>query len=229
MRSAAPPAGSASSSGRGSAAAAAREWIEDAWFDLLRQLAWWVGARAGLRRGARIWRATATSAEPDSSTSARAYPWCPRAAGRRSRGPGSSARCAAGTAPPRRCPPGRIISSAATCSLTNSVIGVSTNAGRERRHLDPLAGDLLLGRLAEADHRRLGRRVDREPRLAGLAGDRGRVDDQRLAVLGAGLAQHRQALARHQDHRAQVDPELHVEVLGRRARPSPRRSRPRRC
>ena len=55
MRSAAPPAGSASSSGRGSAAAAVREWIEDAWFDLLRQVAWWVGARAGLRKGARIW------------------------------------------------------------------------------------------------------------------------------------------------------------------------------
>jgi cellulose synthase/poly-beta-1,6-N-acetylglucosamine synthase-like glycosyltransferase len=33
-----------------------REWIEDAWFDLLRQIAWWLGARAGLRRGARIWR-----------------------------------------------------------------------------------------------------------------------------------------------------------------------------
>jgi cellulose synthase/poly-beta-1,6-N-acetylglucosamine synthase-like glycosyltransferase len=33
------------------------EWIEDAWFDLLRQLAWWIGARAGLRRGARIWQA----------------------------------------------------------------------------------------------------------------------------------------------------------------------------
>jgi cellulose synthase/poly-beta-1,6-N-acetylglucosamine synthase-like glycosyltransferase len=32
-----------------------RAWIEDAWFDLLRQLAWWVGARAGLRRGAGIW------------------------------------------------------------------------------------------------------------------------------------------------------------------------------
>jgi cellulose synthase/poly-beta-1,6-N-acetylglucosamine synthase-like glycosyltransferase len=31
------------------------EWIEDAWFDLLRQLAWWIGARVGLRRGARIW------------------------------------------------------------------------------------------------------------------------------------------------------------------------------
>jgi cellulose synthase/poly-beta-1,6-N-acetylglucosamine synthase-like glycosyltransferase len=31
-------------------------WIEDAWFDLLRQLGWWIGARAGLRKGARIWR-----------------------------------------------------------------------------------------------------------------------------------------------------------------------------
>ena len=39
-----------------------REWIEDAWFDLLRQVAWWVGARAGLRRGSRIWRG-APSAE----------------------------------------------------------------------------------------------------------------------------------------------------------------------
>jgi len=34
-----------------------RAWIEDAWFDFLRQLAWWVGARAGLRRGARVWTA----------------------------------------------------------------------------------------------------------------------------------------------------------------------------
>jgi cellulose synthase/poly-beta-1,6-N-acetylglucosamine synthase-like glycosyltransferase len=33
-----------------------REWIEDAWFDLLRQIAWWSGLRAGLRRGARIWK-----------------------------------------------------------------------------------------------------------------------------------------------------------------------------
>jgi cellulose synthase/poly-beta-1,6-N-acetylglucosamine synthase-like glycosyltransferase len=31
-------------------------WIEDAWFDLLRQIAWYAGARAGLRRGARIYR-----------------------------------------------------------------------------------------------------------------------------------------------------------------------------
>jgi cellulose synthase/poly-beta-1,6-N-acetylglucosamine synthase-like glycosyltransferase len=35
----------------------ATQWIEDAWYDLLRQIAWWVGARAGLRRGARIWSA----------------------------------------------------------------------------------------------------------------------------------------------------------------------------
>jgi cellulose synthase/poly-beta-1,6-N-acetylglucosamine synthase-like glycosyltransferase len=33
-----------------------REWIEDAWFDLMRQIAWWIGTRAGLRRGAQIWR-----------------------------------------------------------------------------------------------------------------------------------------------------------------------------
>jgi cellulose synthase/poly-beta-1,6-N-acetylglucosamine synthase-like glycosyltransferase len=34
-----------------------RAWIEDAWFDFLRQLAWWIGARLGLRRGGRIWSA----------------------------------------------------------------------------------------------------------------------------------------------------------------------------
>ena len=34
------------------------EWIEDAWYDLLRQVAWWAGARAGLRKGARIWGAS---------------------------------------------------------------------------------------------------------------------------------------------------------------------------
>jgi glycosyltransferase involved in cell wall biosynthesis len=43
------------------------EWIEDAWFDFLRQLAWWIGARVGLRRGARIWRPGA-STRPDTST-----------------------------------------------------------------------------------------------------------------------------------------------------------------
>jgi cellulose synthase/poly-beta-1,6-N-acetylglucosamine synthase-like glycosyltransferase len=31
-------------------------WIEDAWYDLMRQVAWWTGARAGLRKGARIWK-----------------------------------------------------------------------------------------------------------------------------------------------------------------------------
>ena len=44
-----------------------RQWIEDAWFDFLRQLAWWTGARIGLRRGARIWRLN-PEAEPESST-----------------------------------------------------------------------------------------------------------------------------------------------------------------
>ncbi len=32
-----------------------RRWIEDAWFDLMRQIAWWIGVRAGLRRGRNIW------------------------------------------------------------------------------------------------------------------------------------------------------------------------------
>jgi cellulose synthase/poly-beta-1,6-N-acetylglucosamine synthase-like glycosyltransferase len=44
-----------------------REWIEDAWFDFLRQLAWWIGARIGLRRGARIW-GPATGGPPETST-----------------------------------------------------------------------------------------------------------------------------------------------------------------
>jgi cellulose synthase/poly-beta-1,6-N-acetylglucosamine synthase-like glycosyltransferase len=39
-------------------------WIEDAWFDLLRQVAWYAGARAGLRRGARIWRDHPDAFEP---------------------------------------------------------------------------------------------------------------------------------------------------------------------
>jgi cellulose synthase/poly-beta-1,6-N-acetylglucosamine synthase-like glycosyltransferase len=32
------------------------EYLEDAWFGLLRQLAWWSGGWAGLLRGARMWR-----------------------------------------------------------------------------------------------------------------------------------------------------------------------------
>jgi cellulose synthase/poly-beta-1,6-N-acetylglucosamine synthase-like glycosyltransferase len=44
-----------------------RSWIEDAWFDLLRQIAWWIGVRAGLRRGARIW-GPATASPPEAST-----------------------------------------------------------------------------------------------------------------------------------------------------------------
>jgi cellulose synthase/poly-beta-1,6-N-acetylglucosamine synthase-like glycosyltransferase len=34
------------------------EWVEDAWFDLLRQIAWWSGLRAGLVRGKSIWPAS---------------------------------------------------------------------------------------------------------------------------------------------------------------------------
>src|SRR5262249_52496911 len=32
------------------------EWVEDPWFDLMRQFVWWPGPRAGLIRGSRIWR-----------------------------------------------------------------------------------------------------------------------------------------------------------------------------
>jgi glycosyltransferase involved in cell wall biosynthesis len=36
-----------------------REWVEDAWFGLMRQVAWYFGARWGMRRGARIFRGEA--------------------------------------------------------------------------------------------------------------------------------------------------------------------------
>ena len=61
----------------------------------------------------------------------------------------------------------------------------------------------------------LGRRVDVEPRLARLAGDRRGVDDERVAVLGPRGAQQVRALAVEEDHRAQVQVELHVDPLGR--------------
>ena len=70
-----------------------------------------------------------------------------------------------------------------------------------------------MGRLAQADDRRLGGRVGREPRLSELAGDRRRVHHQRLAVLGARLLEHGNRLAQRQVHGAQVDVELHVELL----------------
>jgi cellulose synthase/poly-beta-1,6-N-acetylglucosamine synthase-like glycosyltransferase len=47
-----------------------RRWIEDAYYDLLRQLAWWFGARAGLRRGARIWRSSAAPPSQPGGSSA---------------------------------------------------------------------------------------------------------------------------------------------------------------
>src|ERR1700761_8369501 len=59
--------------------------------------------------------------------------------------------------------------------------------GRERRAGDPVFADLALGGEAEVQHRGLRRAVDREPRLARFAGDRGHVEDQRLAVLLARL------------------------------------------
>ena len=80
---------------------------------------------------------------------------------------------------------GRIMSSAGTCRLTKSVIGVSTNAGHSAHRLDALAVELLVHRLGEADDGVLRGRVDRQPRLAALAGDRRGVDDERVVVLGA--------------------------------------------
>src|SRR6201996_838082 len=76
--------------------------------------------------------------------------------------------------------------------------------GGERRAGDPLFAHLALGGGAEVDQRGLGRAVDREPGLAPFAGDRGGVDDQRLAVLEARLSQHRHRFARAEDGRAQV-------------------------
>jgi cellulose synthase/poly-beta-1,6-N-acetylglucosamine synthase-like glycosyltransferase len=43
------------------------QWIEDAWYDLIRQVAWWTGVRVGLRKGAKIWREPQTPPEPAGS------------------------------------------------------------------------------------------------------------------------------------------------------------------
>ncbi|MET0729757.1 MAG: glycosyltransferase, partial [Solirubrobacterales bacterium] len=53
-----------------------REWVGDAWFGLMRQLAWYVGARAGMRRGALIFRG---EADLRSAEGGPAYPEPPRA------------------------------------------------------------------------------------------------------------------------------------------------------
>jgi cellulose synthase/poly-beta-1,6-N-acetylglucosamine synthase-like glycosyltransferase len=53
---------SAKARGRGES-----RWIEDAWYDLLRQVAWWVGARAGLRKGSRIWQPPDAAADESSA------------------------------------------------------------------------------------------------------------------------------------------------------------------
>ena len=65
--------------------------------------------------------------------------------------------------------------------LTKSVIGVSTNAGHSAVDLMPERAELAVHRLREADDAELRRRVDAQPRLALLAGDRRRVDDERVA------------------------------------------------
>lgn len=53
-----------------------REWVEDAWFGLMRQVAWYAGARAGMRRGARIFRGEADARRDDGGPG---YPEPPRA------------------------------------------------------------------------------------------------------------------------------------------------------
>ena len=53
-----------------------REWVEDAWFGLMRQLTWYAGARAGMRRGARIFRGEADARREGGGP---AYPEPPRA------------------------------------------------------------------------------------------------------------------------------------------------------
>ena len=102
-------------------------------------------------------------------------------------------------------------------------------AGADRRHLDARLRQLLVRRLAEPDDAELRRRVGGEPALAELAGDRGGVGDQRLAVLGARLLQHRDALAHHEVDGAQVHVELHVELLRLVVLDRARRSQRRRC
>ena len=75
---------------------------------------------------------------------------------------------------------GVIISSAGTGSLTKSVIGVSTNAGHSAVDLMPSGASSLFIACVKPTTRALGGAVDRQPRLAALAGDRRRVDDQRV-------------------------------------------------
>jgi glycosyltransferase involved in cell wall biosynthesis len=53
-----------------------REWVEDAWFSLIRQIAWYAGARAGMRRGARVF---AGEARARTERGGPAYPEPPRA------------------------------------------------------------------------------------------------------------------------------------------------------
>ena len=88
-------------------------------------------------------------------------------------------------------------------------------AGAQRERLDALGVELLVHRLRPAHDRELRGAVDRQPRLAGLAGDRRGVDHERVAVLGAGAAQHVGALAVEEDDRAQVEVDLHVDLLRR--------------
>ena len=114
----------------------------------------------------------------------------------------------------------RIISSAGTCVADPLGHRRLDEARAQRERLDALAVELLVHRLRPADDGELRGAVDRQPRLARLAGDRGGVDDERVPVLGAGRAQHVGALAVEEDDRAQVEVELHVDPLRLRARPT---------
>ena len=91
---------------------------------------------------------------------------------------------------------GWIISSFGTSPSTQSVMARGHEPGAEGGHLDAVLGQLLVERLAQPDHAELRGRVGRQPALAVLAGDRGGVHHQRLAVLGARLLQQRDRLAR---------------------------------
>ncbi len=91
-------------------------------------------------------------------------------------------------------------------------------ARREDRELDARVPRLGLRGLGQRVDAGLRRRVERHARRAALGRQRRDVDDERLAVLVAGLGQHRQRGADGEEHRAQVDLEVAVEHLGRHPR-----------
>src|SRR5258708_10102708 len=87
--------------------------------------------------------------------------------------------------------------------------------------LEAVGAEDLINVVGPTDDAVLGRRVDRQPSLAVLSRDRGGVDDDRVFVLGGGLSKHRRAFAVEEEDRAEVDRELHVDVLGLNLRDRP--------